>query len=74
MHTIFVSNRLSDSYRGLLIRVLEHENLGKLDSESVTPLVMLSEHVRYNLRLCFYFCFIQTKEIEDQNMLHGLAI
>lgn len=31
--TILVSHRLADGYRRLLVGILEHENLGKFDSE-----------------------------------------
>ena len=62
MHTIFVSNGLSNSHGSLLVRVLEHQNLGKLDSESVTQLAMQLGHVLNTPRLCFRVGFRRKKE------------
>ena len=62
MHTIFVSNGLSNSHGGLLVRVLEHQNLGKLDSEPVTQLAMQLGHVLNTPRLCFCVGFRRKKK------------
>lgn len=62
MHTIFVSNGLSNSHGSLLVRVLEHQNLGKLDSESVTQLAMQLGHVLNTPRLCFCVGFRRKKQ------------
>lgn len=53
MHTIFVSDRLSDSHGSLLVRVLKHEDLGEFDSKSVIPLAILLEQVRDSRAPCF---------------------
>ena len=36
-HTVFVSHRLANGHRGLLVGVLEHQDLGEFDAESASP-------------------------------------